>query len=197
MNDYLLQIKIKNNCLHRLMKQHGWKSVASLSKASGVAMETLYLISNLRLHPLKRDQQGNVTGEYRKAFTLLALFFSCHESELWPDTLLELVQSNNFEREIDIEQMRLMLGGANATRIDYTPEEMMDKALAKDALAAAMRTLKPLEREVLTKRMHGESLESISKSIDRTECRVGQIEAKAHRKLRPSRRLREFWEESA
>ena len=197
MKEFHVRITIRNNCLLRRMRQHGCPSIRSLAEASGASLGDCYAMSHLKLHPIKKDLGGTPTGEYRRVFVVLANFFGCHESELWPETLDDAVQSNCFEHEIDAEQMR-MLGGPNALRIDHTPEKAAAQVMARDSLAAAMQALRPRERDVVNRRMRGEGLDEIGRQLDVTRERVRQLEKRAYQRLRhPRHHLRGVWEEAA
>lgn len=86
--------------------------------------------------------------------------------------------------------------------VSELPEQIVEDQLKRETISDVIKTLKPREQEIVTKRfgLNGEkpkTLEEIGKSYNLTRERIRQIEEKALRKLRRPPRakaLKIFWE---
>ncbi len=131
----------------------------------------------------------------------LEKFFKCSIKELFPTELTNQIETNKeikkllqttsvIEKGIDIEYLPFY----SLPQIEYTPD--FDKFELTDILNNALKRLTLREEKVLRMRFIDEyTQDKIGKELNIHKARVGQIEAKALRKLRKSsqaKKLRDF-----
>ena len=173
-NEYLLDIRVKNNNLAMLMKALGIKNAAELSRVSGVTHTNIGQILNLKI------SATTANGNIRTYVQALADFFNVLPENLFPEECFhDPLYTNRVEREVSFAQL-------------CPPSDGIGQD-GNEALLEVLNTLTARERDVI-KRKFGldgyepATLEDIGKIHGVSHERVRQIQARAFRKLRdPSR----------
>jgi hypothetical protein len=195
MKDYALEIKIKNNFLLTMMRQHGLNTAAELARVCGVAQGSIGEMLNLKTPAY--TSKGNVASCVRRVCN----FFQCTPDAIFPEQhLQETLPVNKAFIEANAEDlipmyMRLECRDPLDLLIDEEQEE-----LERTALASNISTLTSQQRAVLEFRygVGGDSDKSFTqtetaKIIGRHKERVRQVETKALRLLRnPGRGLQKL-----
>ncbi len=182
MSDYAVEIKIKNARVLRLMRRAGIPSVAALSRASGVSINTIYDLISLKRAPL-----STITGDWRPSIKMLADALNCLPDDMFSDAQRAgYMKRNKRVVEMSQEEVDLLLDKGN--------EQMS----LDDAVYAAERTdkmvklideiLTPREASVIKTRFgfggdDGRTLTETGKMHGVSQERLRQIEARALRKF--------------
>ncbi len=197
MKDYALQIKIKNNYLLTMMRQHGLETAAELSRACGVTQARIGRILNLKIPAY------TLSGEMVSAVRKLCDFFQCTPDDIFPEQhLQESLPVNKVFMEANAEDLVPMyarLGSQDP--LDLLLEEEQEE-LEHDALAYAASTITPIQRAVLEFRYgvgpdpsEGFTQTQTAEIMGLSKTRIGQIEGKALTRLRnPGRGLQKLRE---
>ena len=105
MNEYLVEVKVKNNYLYHLMMENGIKALSDLAEKVGISYHSVYLIANLKA-PLFNSRM-----EIRPSIQKLADFFGVIVDDIVPkDHWFEPLKKNNASIEMsrsDFEQLLL------------------------------------------------------------------------------------------
>jgi len=192
MKDYALHIKIKNNYLLTMMKQHDITTAAELSRVSGVDQNGIGNILNLKTPAY--TSKGEMVSDVRK----LCDFFHCTPDDIFPERhLQESLPVNKVFMEANAEDLvpvYARLGSQDP--LDLLLEEEQAE-LEHDALAYATSTLTPSQQNVLKLRFgldtdfdESHTLMQTAEVMERSPARIRQIQEKALRIMRdPSRGL--------
>ena len=185
MKDYSLQIKIKNNYLLTMMKQHNITTAAALSRASGVDQGGIGNILNLKTPAY--TSKGEMVSDVEK----LCDFFQCTPDDIFPEQhLQESLPVNKVYMEANAEDLVPMyarLGSQDP--LDLLLEQEQEE-LEHNALVAATSALSQRQQDVLKFRfgvntdfdkMH--TLAQTGEVIGASPERVRQIQKKALRRL--------------
>jgi hypothetical protein len=176
MKDYNLLLKVRNNYLLTAMRENGIETAQELSRAAGVPPSEVGRYLNLKKAPY--NKYGDLTPGIVKIATCLKRSIS----SLFPESHLYIaLEKNTGEVEISTDEISGLLSDFSAlTAIEHSERD--------SALLDVIETLKPIEREVITKRFgfYGEPmlLKDIAKDLGLSGVRIGAIEAKALRKMR-------------
>jgi len=180
MKDYILQIKIKNGFLLRLMREHGCPTAPALQRASGVSLARIYQYLNLKDLPIRKD------GAWQAAALQLSEFFRVLPEMLFPvQHITKALPTNSIEAEISLDEIKSLPGlGGSYLLEDGEEEEEESRKLQK-----YLDTLPSREQSILTRRFGlngGEPmlLEELSKDFGVTRNRIMQIEKKAIIRMR-------------
>ena len=197
MKDYALHIKIKNNYLLTMMKQHDITTAAELSRVSGVDQNGIGSILNLKTPAY--TTKGEMVSDVRK----LCDFFHCTPDDIFPERhLQESLPVNKVFMEANAEDLvpvYARLGSQDP--LDLLLEEEQAQ-LEHDALAYAASTITPIQRAVLEFRYgvgpdpsEGFTQTQTAEIMGLSKTRIGQIEDKALTRLRnPGRGLQKLRE---
>ena len=186
MKDYSLQIKIKNNYLLTMMKQHNITTAAALSRASGVDQGGIGNILNLKTPAY--TSKGEMVSDVEK----LCDFFQCTPDDIFPEQhLQESLPVNKVYMEANAEDLVPMyarLGSQDP--LDLLLEQEQEE-LEHNALAAAVSTLYESQQNVLKLRFgvgtdfdESHTFTQIGEIMERTPTRISQIQDKALEKMR-------------
>ena len=161
----------------RAMRRRGFMTASSLSRATGVSVNTVGKFMNLRWVPITR------TGDWRPPIIKISEALRTMPQDLFPPQHIEAaLEKNTGEVEASLAEV-LTLAGHGAT-----PEDKLLADEASGVLRHALDSLLPREREVVHRRYgfsgDPEDLEPIGKDLGVVKERVRQIQAKALRKLR-------------
>jgi hypothetical protein len=181
MKDYSLQIKIKNNYLLTMMKQHNITTAAELSRASAVDSNSIQAMLNLTSPAYRKN------GDIKTSVINLCLFFNCLPKDIFPEQhLQESLPVNKVFMEANAEDLVPMyarLGSQDP--LDLLLEQEQEE-LEHNALAAAVSTLYESQQNVLKLRFgvgtdfdESHTFTQIGEIMERTPVRISQIQEKA------------------
>ena len=176
MEDYKLQLKVQNGHLFRMMESRGLKTVAQLSKATGIGNGELGKIANLK-KGVYNKQNGKLTSSCER----LCDFFFCDITDIVPEQHINNPLLNSVTEKY-VTKYELA-----ALEIDSTnPSLMIDKDLISvSSITDKALTLTDRERRVIKMRFEdGKTSTYIANILDVCIERVRQIELKALNKLR-------------
>jgi RNA polymerase sigma factor (sigma-70 family) len=186
MKDYSLQIKIKNNFLLTMMKQHNITTAAELSRASAVDSNSIQAMLNLTSPAYSKN------GDIKTSVINLCLFFNCLPKDIFPEQHLQKsLKVNKVFMEANAEDLVPMyarLGSQDP--LDLLLEQEQEE-LEHNALAAAVSTLYESQQNVLKLRFgvgtdfdESHTFTQIGEIMERTPTRISQIQDKALEKMR-------------
>ncbi len=171
MSDFNLLIKIRNGRMLRKMREHGFYTAASLSRASGVTQVEVGELLMLKTGPINK-----LTGDLRKAPMKICEVLNSTMQDLWPASMCEYRAPNtNVEVDLSLGQIAGML--------DHDADPML-AIENKDIHNRLYDVLTPRERRVVEGHSREETLDEIAEEFGVTKARIRQIEAGAHRKMR-------------
>lgn len=189
--DYRLEVKVKNNLLHKAMLNNGLFTNADLARASGLDHSTVGRMMNLKV-PLY-DDYGNMRVCWRRTSEVLKTL---------PEDLIPKkhhnkgLKSNKASTEVDFTFVESMIA--------KNPDELMIEHKMQDAVHEMLDTIPLRHATVLQMRFGLDGREPMELSevgdvFGVSKERVRQIEAKALRMLKhPDRsgKLRPFVSEA-
>lgn len=179
MDEYNVQVKIRNGKLLRKMKEKNIESVAGLvslleekyGQKGGLLTEIYYLVS-LKKSPLDRH------GMYTKTCIMLCDFFQCAPDDIFTSDQLEGIvhEKNSFEMDVD------------ASRIHSLQNQNPEHFIEKKEIHKLLNTLTEREQKVVCLHfgLNGDvplNLYQLAPIFDVSVERVRQILGKALRKL--------------
>ena len=181
MSDVRLQIKIKSSRIMRAMEVAGIYSVAELCRIMGMpnSQGPVGKLVNMKCSPLSK------TGTWRTIALALATALHKEPDDLWPEYLRRVeLKSNEVRVDMTMDEFQKLASNPNHLLRDMTVQE-------------ALAQLPARERQVLELRFglngNGEhTMAEVAKLLTRQNGRkeplvpgrIGQIEAKALRRLR-------------
>ena len=184
MKEYRVKITVRNNLLLTAIERAGYKSQADFARAANINAGQLNALVGLREPPI------NCSGEFSHAAKNIMEILGACPSDLWTDEQLVLcLKRNSGERAISSDTMHELLEEHQNSMLLPDPEQLAMSIEQRDVVRAALNTLTPAEAKVLRLRFGIETnsdhtLVEIGKMSGVTNTRIGQIEAKALRKLR-------------
>jgi RNA polymerase sigma factor (sigma-70 family) len=184
--DYALKVAVKNNKLLSLMRSVGVKTMAQLSKETGVNQSALGDIANLR------KAAYLVNGEQSSATIALCNYFKVLPEDIYPaEQLRGALKKNTHEKEIDFNQMMSLseLGGDND--VLAIPNQKFNQEDYDKIDSSLLDNLNVRERYIITGRFGLDGSEEktyveLGRELGICNSRVSQIEARALRRLRAS-----------
>tara|TARA_R110001606_G_scaffold275856_1_gene424069 strand:+ start:56 stop:640 length:585 start_codon:yes stop_codon:yes gene_type:complete len=175
MEDYKLQLKVQNGHLFRMMESRGLKTVAQLSKATGIGSGELGKIANL-----KKCVYDQRTGKLTLSCEKLCDFFFCDISDIVPEQhitnpLIDNVMENYATRD---QLKSLTIDSSN-------PSLMIDRDLISvKSITDKSISLTDRERRFIKMRFEdGKTLHCIAKTFSISTEMARIIEKKAILKL--------------
>ena len=174
MEDYKLQLKVQNGHLFRMMESRGLKTVAQLSKATGIGNSELGRIANLKKPVYTRG--GKLILSYEK----LCSFFFCDITDLVPEQhIINPLLNSVTERYVTKYELA-------ALEIDSTnPSLMIDRDLISVESILDKSPLSERQQSVIKGRYEdGKTYTEIGEELGITCGRVSQLEDNALRTLR-------------
>ena len=174
-----MKVRLFNWSLDRAIKAQGWKRTEA-AKACGVGLQTLYRWLAFKSYPRENKRMD------------VSIVLGVPEDIIFPEAIegfriIKQPEAISFGKE---EAVAL---GLCSQEVD--PEQLAIQASLQGALQEAMQGLREREKLVLRLRFGLEGAESLTQAdvgsiLGVTNTRIGQIEAKALRKLRhPSRSI--------
>lgn len=183
--DYRLEVRVRNNNILKAIEDVGYDSIPEFCRDQNVSYGSLLNLIAMRESPLLKD--GQISSLVIKLMGLLERTFD----ELFNEVQVETIANNRTTAEVSAEELYAMI--PEATTLTLLPEDHIAHVDLKNAISEVLDKLTPREREViiLSYGLHGNiehSDEEIGRRYYLTRGRIGQIRAKALRKLRhPSR----------
>jgi RNA polymerase sigma factor (sigma-70 family) len=181
--DYLIEIKVKNARIMRLMKREGIESAIELARRAGVTPVTVGWVMNMKIAAYR--QNGTVRTHVDKICKALR----CLPEDLFPPPQLhEPIKENKRVIYAHVEDLAAI--GATMHQRTLPPDKKFElEDSRKRFLASVKSRLNDREFQIID-RMFGissgevETLEKISKDFGVTSSRIASIKEKALRKLR-------------
>lgn len=195
MNEYQVEIRVKNALILKKIKEKGSKSIAEFCRKNNVSQTYVNAIINFKLSPLDH------LGKFRPFVVKFCDALDCLPEDIFTPTQMTLEMESN-KRAIEVNETELQL------QLDNLIPKLLEDQRAEDELCSKfmpelLKTLTPREEKVIRERF-GLNEDGESKTLDEVGVKFGvnrgrirQIEAKALRKLRHSSRcgpVREFIE---
>lgn len=193
--DYRIQVKVRNNYLLEAIELAGCRSILSAAKAAGLSPAVVYEVANLTRSPKTK------LGKWRPSVIRLAESLNCLPEDIIPPQHHDAeLATNKGEMLVSLEELTSLSDLRYLTV--QGPEAELEQAETKkeitERLTAALGTLKPRERKLITHYygLTGEEKISYTElgkihgiSIERTR----QVIAHGlHKMQRPSRGLLEY-----
>ena len=196
MEEYRVDVKVRNNVILKQIEQAGYKTVCEFCRLNNVMKYTgaISEVVAMKRSPLQAN------GEFTSPIRFVAEIVGCDPIDLFTDTQLHtILKTNKRSIQVNEAEMKFMLesnGSQQKMLEDVVYEKQRD-----NKIDAALSILPDRYRTILEMRMGlGEygrehTLDECAATIGVTRERVRQIETKALRMLRhPDRssELREF-----
>lgn len=192
MKEFRLKVSVRNNLLLSAIEAQGYISVAEFERACELGSGSINNLVAMREAPILQS------GEFSQKARLVMEVLGAAPTDLWTEQQLTIkLKTNSGERAIDANLVQHLLEQKN--RNDYlpSPEDLLLAAETSAIVNEVLGTLDPQEKEVLHERFSNDStLDEVGKIHGVHRERVRQIEAKALRKLRGTKRapiLKEFY----
>ena len=192
MKEFRLKVSVRNNLLLSAIESQGYVSVAEFERACELGSGSINNLVAMREAPILQS------GEFSLKAKLVMEVLGAAPTDLWTEQQLTIkLKTNSGERAIDANLVQHLLEQKN--RNDYlpSPEDLLLAAETSAIVNEVLGTLNPREKEVLHERFSNDStLDEVAKIHGVHKERARQIEAKALRKLRDTKRapiLKEFY----
>ena len=176
--DYRVTIKIKNNYLFSAMRENGFKTVADLSRASGVSQCQVGMYLNLKITPF-------TTKGLRPSIVKIAKCLKKLPEDLFPPQhIKEPLLKNKATVEVTRGQVEQLISP------EPSPLLQLEYAESRETIIKVLSSLTEKEKVILMDRYGmGESgreytLRELGQRYNVGQERIRQIEVKALRKLR-------------
>lgn len=182
MKDYRITIKARNNRILKAVEESGHTFGGNWCRSNGVNYASAVRLVAMTLSPIDED------GHLIKAANQLCEALNKTPDDLWSKEQIYPLEKNFSELEMDHDQVISLLPH-NQQFIGHDTSGLENEQ-AKTVLAAAMRSLKSREIEVLRLIFYEDfTLQECADRLNVTKERVRQIEQKALRKMRHPSRL--------
>ena len=179
--DYEVTVRIRNNWMLKAMRDAGFETGTELSQASGVGGRQIYLFLGLKIPFMKKD------GTWKADAIAIADALGCAPDALVPPQhLRDALKKNKGTFEADFDEVAALVDYRNQSN----PLFLIEQKETSLVLAEAMRLrLTPREQRTLVLtyglgRKPPQTVEQISKLLNVSTSRVGQLQKKAICKMR-------------
>lgn len=177
MQDFVLDIRVKNGRLLSAMRSKGYSTAADLARACNIASSTVYAFLNLKEKPL------TVRGDYKPSVVKISEELHTIPSLLFPEGFLDnTLKTNRIEKVLSSADMIALCSG------EPNPQRILENRELKNELIKQISTLTKREQRILKARwgVGCEELmaEDLAREFGITKTRVHQIEHRALKKLR-------------
>lgn len=181
--EYRLRITVRNNLILRAIDALGFSTVAAFCRQYGLKDTAVSLLVSMRKPPI--NQSGEFCAEAKELMEALG----AAPSDLWTDKQLTMrLDRNSGERVVDEGAIEYLLESNVSAMTLPSPEDDLAERQGGRLVEAMLSTLTPKEASVIRLRnglgCDEHTREEIAEQFDVTRARIGQIEAKALRKLR-------------
>ena len=177
------EIRFKNATFMNALENSEYRSIAELSRFSGISVHTLYHIASLKYANISTENQIK-----------LAKMLSCDVYDLFDQYDEVVAKSKNYPnkitKDIPIDSM-LSLSSKEVMQLesDFNTDDIDNKESLKKDMAISLNELKDREKEVIEMHFglngnHPKSLDEISLEFGISRERTRQIKEKAIRRLR-------------
>jgi hypothetical protein len=140
--DYILQIKVQNGPLLRIMRMRGYRTATALSKASGVQPNTIGAFLRMRELPIKSSRGS----KWKESTVKLAKFLRVPPESMFPEQhLTEVLQKGSGEMEVSREEMVAICSPETSP----PPEVLMDRTKMLEELDRLIDLLGPRSADLL------------------------------------------------
>ena len=182
MNDFYATLKIQHGPLRHAIQAAGFSTPIELAKTMGMNPTLIYGLLNFKHKPINPK-----TGKWRDNVLKICRFLGFSPEELFPEHLQRVVATNRFETFASASS----LPSAEPPPDQLPPYEAIDQQEMREMINKALGTLSESEQEVLKLSfIEGLTDSQIARARRVGHGRIGQIKAKALRKLRHPTRLR-------
>ena len=177
MNDYRLEVKVRNANILRLMESRGIESVSELCRNAGTDNGAFGDVINLKRSPV------NKKGEWTPCVLKVCEYLFVMPSDLFSQEQMTPLKTNKSSVDLGFEDISRMLDDPT-----QDPSLRLERQDIVGAVGTALEKLTEREQKVINLRfgIGGEehNLKEIADIFELSCTRVMQIEAKALRKLR-------------
>ncbi len=182
MQEYRMEIKVKNNLIFSKINQLGFNSVHPFCEHYELSYNKINELLNLKISPL------GANGKFRPSVIKLCDALNCLPEELFTQNQLDLeLETNKFTKTVSEAEMRFVL---DSQQPELLIEEIIDNDRIPSEIERMLDTLTPREKKVIQARFGlgvyetSSTLSECGEMFDASRERIRQIEAKALRKLR-------------
>ncbi len=181
MNEYRVEVKVKNNLILKRIEQAGYKTIGEFCRKNKLSGTSLGKIVNLKARPI------NQNGQFNKIIIQISEILKCSPDELFSEVQIHTeLKTNKRALEVGEAEMKFML--ENQGPKEKMLEDVIDDEQRTGAIENALNQLSPREKDIVEMRLGLDTNMStyveIAKKYGLSHERVRQIERKALRKLR-------------
>lgn len=188
MDEYRIDIRVKNNLILSAIEKAGYKSIAAFCRDNDIALSPIMEFISLRKSPLNKD--GTFSSSAQKIMDALCAL----PEDLWTqDQMYAALKSNRRSMTMDETRMELLMYGENH-ETPKLPEDLVHEKEVNKLVDEVLNTLSPRKAKILRLRngiednSEGMTLKELADKFEVTHERVRQLEADALRDMRkPSR----------
>jgi DNA-binding CsgD family transcriptional regulator len=167
--DYAVTIKVSNGRILSRMRAKGIKSLPELAEKAGIHYKTLWAVVSLKKSPI------GARGAWIAGIENVAGVLGCDVEDLFTEAQREnVVERNSAEIYMDEPDVMALTSG--------DPERAYWIKAESQRLLNAIKS--PRSRDVVERRMSGETLREIADSMDRSVELVRHLEARGYRNMR-------------
>lgn len=178
--DYRVDLKVRNNLLLTAIEQAGYKNVSQFSKAVGISASDVGEYVNLKVPPLNKE------GHFRPNAQKIIDFLGVLPEDLWTHEQLTMeLETNRAHFGIDKKNLTALLERTATGILEFEePEQALEHKELRAKVQEVLDCLTPREKMVLLQRTDDQTLETAANILEVTRERVRQIEMKGKRKMK-------------
>lgn len=191
MNEYRIDIKVRNNLILKKIEEAGYKNLGELCSKNNIKFKysTINSILNMKKSPL------DCSGNFNSSIVKLCEIIKCSPDELFTETQINTSLSTN-KRTLEVKEAEMKYLLENSKEPKLLEENYYENQL-NDNLEKSLSRLSPREEKIIKLRFYeNKTLKEIGKELNITGSRVRAIEVEALKKLRhpiKNKNLREFF----
>lgn len=194
MNDFRLDIKIKNNRLVSAIEKN-YSSVAAFCKQHDLCQSTTNDLCNLKIKPtsMRRTGQDQNTLYWKKAALEVAVALGLLPEEIWPEHMQEMtLRSNVAHAYVSSEYISNMISK------DYrcSPMTLIANTEQNEQIFAMLDTLTEVEKQIVIGSFGFDGTQKtfiqLGEELGLSSARVNQLKNKAIRKMQHPSRCEKF-----
>lgn len=199
MEEYRIDLKVRNNVILRKIEGSGYATVGEFCRVNEITKYTSSLGSIIAM----KESPLTKKGDFKKVIIDVAELLECAPYDLFTETQFHIIlKTNKRSLQVNEAEMKFMLQNQNE-------QKLLDSVIEQDQLEKftdkTLDKLRPREKKVIQMRFglgeytYSHTLEEIGNEIGTQRERVRQIETKALRKLRhPSinSELKDFYDDN-
>lgn len=176
MEEFRVDIKVRNNLLLSLIENAGFKSVREFSETSGIPRAKIDEFLNLKSSPLNND------GTFCKAAQLLMDYFGVLPEDIWsPEQMTMELENNKSHINMQSTEVKaLLLRSAGHQLEQETPEDAYNLKMIQGQVQEIINNkLTPRMIHVIKRKLEGATEREIGSELNVTGDRIRQIYARA------------------